>query len=284
MKYVAFRLAISVFLFFTMAAVSRTECQAAPPFARVMIVILENTGYVDALAQPFLGELAKSGALLGQFYAETHPSQPNYIALMAGTFSGVVSNDPVNLAWRHIGDLLEAQGKTWKVYAEAYPGNCFLGAKRGTYVRKHVPFLSFRNVQTSARRCANIVEASVLKDDIASGSLPGYSLYIPDMKNDGHDTGVDFAGRWLDRAFGPLIKDRAFMKGMLLVVTFDEARNNQGPNHIYTAFVGDAVRPGTTAKKRYDHYSLLRTIEDALALGTLGKNDESASPITGVWK
>lgn len=284
MKHVPLSLAISVSLFITMALVSQTECQVAPAFKRVMVVILENTDYGDALAQPFLGELAKGGALLAQSYAVTHPSQPNYIALIAGTFSGVVSNDPVDLAWRHIGDLLEAQGKTWKVYAQAYPGNCFLGAKRGTYVRKHVPFLSFTNVQTSARRCANVVEASVLKHDIDNRGLPNYALYIPDMRNDGHATGIEFADRWLARAFGALIKDRAFMKDMLLVVTFDEARNDRGPNHIYTAFLGDAVRSGTVAKKRYDHYSFLRTIEDAFGLGTLGKNDASASPITGVWK
>jgi len=112
-----------------------------------MIIILENANYRDALAQPFLSNLAKRGALLSEFYAEARPSLPNYIALTAGTTAGLTSNAPVSLDLHHIGDLLEGKGKTWKVYAEAYPGHCFLGERSGTYVRKHVPFLSFENVR-----------------------------------------------------------------------------------------------------------------------------------------
>ncbi|HEY7321260.1 MAG TPA: alkaline phosphatase family protein, partial [Candidatus Binatia bacterium] len=178
-----------------------------PRFDKVMIVILENANYTDALIQPFLGNFAKSGALLSEFYAETHPSLPNYLALTAGTTGGVTSNGPVSLDLRHIGDLLEAKGKTWKVYAEAYPGRCFLGDRSGNYVRKHVPFLSFKNIQKDASRCAKIVDASALTSDAASGNLPDYSLYIPDQRNDGHHTGPAFADRWLAKAFGPRLKN-----------------------------------------------------------------------------
>jgi len=256
----------------------------APRFDKVMIVILENANYVDALAQPFLGNLGKSGALLSEFHAETHPSLPNYIALTAGTMGGVTSNGPVNLGLSHIGDLLEAKGKTWKVYAEAYPGHCFLGDRSGDYVRKHVPFLSFKNIQKNPSRCANIVEASDLTSDATSGNLPDYSLYIPDQKNDGHDTGPAFADRWLAKAFSPLLKNSAFMKGLLFVVTFDEANNRDPTNRVFTALIGDSVISGSVCKTAYNHYSLLRTIEDGFRLGTLGKNDAAAIPLAGVWK
>ena len=240
---------------------------SATRFDKVMIVILENANYVDALAQPFLGDVAKSGALLSEFHAEARPSLPNYIALTAGTMAGVTSNGPVNLDLRHIGDLLEAKGKTWKVYAEAYPGRCFLGDRSGDYVRKHVPFLSFTNIQNDPFRCANIVEAAVLTSD-ATGDLPDYSLYIPDQKNDGHDTGPAFADRWLAKAFGPLLKNSAFMKGLLFVVTFDEANNSDPTNRVFTALIGDSVLSGSVCKTAYNHYSLLRTIEDGFRLGS----------------
>ena len=169
------------------------------------------------------------------------------------------------------------------MYAEAYPGNCFLGAQSGTYVRHHVPFLSFNNVQKDARRCANIMEASALKYDAANGNLPHYSLYIPDVNNDGHHTGVAFADGWMAQTFESLLKNPAFMKDLLLVVTFDEG-SRISFNHIYTALAGASVLPGSVSKNRYNHYSLLRTIEDVLGLDTLGKNDDLASPITGVWR
>ncbi len=74
------------------------------------------------------------------------------------------------------------------------------------------------------------------------------------------------------------------MKDMLLVVTFDEDDKSTSNNHIYTAVYGDSVQPGSVSQNAYTHYSLLRTIEDTLGLGTLGQNDASAAPITGIWR
>ena len=67
---------------------------------------------------------------------------------------------------------LEEKGYDWRVYAEGFPGNCFLGASRGKYARKHVPFLSFQNVQSNPARCAKVVEARQFDSDIAAGQLP----------------------------------------------------------------------------------------------------------------
>jgi phospholipase C len=115
----------------------------------------------------------------------THPSQPNYIALTAGDLHGVKDDANVDLDVRHLGDLLEARGLRWKVYADGYPGSCQADARIGPYARKHVPFISFRNVREDPARCANIVNASRMCEDIAAGTLPDYSLFIPDMNHDG---------------------------------------------------------------------------------------------------
>jgi hypothetical protein len=249
----------------------------------MMIVILENTDYDQAIKQPFLASLARRGALLENFHAETHPSQPNYIALIAGSTYGVSSDRNVTLDERHIGDLLDAKGLTWKVYAEGYPGHCFLGARAGAYVRKHVPFLSFKDVQTIPDRCAKIVPASDLKADLRDRALADYSLFIPDLDDDGHDTSVAYSDRWLARVFGPLLRDRRFTRNMLLVVTFDEGKNSRS-NHIATLLVGDAVLPGGRSEQPCNHYSVLRLAEDMFGLGTLGQNDARAIQISGIWK
>jgi phospholipase C len=249
-----------------------------------MLVILENADYTTALAQPFLARLAREGGLLRQSFAGTHPSQPNYLALTAGHTYGVDSNEPVTLDVAHIGDLLEAKGRTWKVYAEGYPGHCFLGSRAGTYVRKHVPFLSFKNVQTNPARCERIVDAAVLATDVRQGTLPDYAVYVPDVTHDGHDTGVRAADQWLAETFGPLLGDPRFMRDMVFIVTFDEGRGWWRRNHIYTVLYGDRVMPGSVSDTRYDHYSLLRTIEEILDLGSLGQYDTRASAITGMWK
>ena len=259
----------------------------APRFSKVMTIVLENADYEAAIAQPFLASLARRGALLTRFSGETHPSQPNYIALVSGSTQGVHGDENVTIDARHIGDLLEAKGLGWKVYAEDYPGGCFLGAKADGYVRKHVPFLSFSNVQTMPDRCARIVDASTLAQDIRAGTLPEYSLYIPNLRNDGHDTSIAYADHWLSTVFAPLLQDPRFTTGLLLVVTFDEDGHPwflPSSNHILTVLFGDSVKPGAESDEQYNHYSLLRLVEDQFALGNLGENDSSAPPITGVWK
>lgn len=251
-------------------------------FNKVMIVFYENQGYSAAMAQPFFKSLSERGALLTNFYAEAHPSQANYIAMVSGGMHGVTGDANYDLDKNHIGDLLEAKGKTWKNYAEGYPGNCFQGATKGRYVRKHVPFISFKNIQSNPARCAKIVPATQLALDVTNGTLPDFSFYSPDLDNDGHDTGIAFADKALRKTFEPLINNPAFMDGMLLIITFDEDDRHEG-NKIYSVLIGKGVKPGSTDGTLNNHYGLLRTIENEFGLGTLQQNDERAVPIHGIW-
>jgi hypothetical protein len=275
---------VSCLIFLGLLRIEHVAYSANPTFEKVMIIVLENADYKDALKQPAFSQLAQGGALFTDFNGEIHPSQGNYIAMASGSHYGVDSDKSVDLDVRHIGDLLEAKNKSWKAYLEDYPGGCFTGKRSQNYVRKHNPFISFVNIQSDESRCkAHLVEASVLSQDVRNNKVPDYSLYVPNLKNDGHDTGVGYADRWFSRVFGPLLKDPNFMKNMLLVLTFDESEKYDG-NHIFTAFYGDSVIPGSKSTARSDHYSVLRLIEDQFGLGNLGQEDRSASSIIGIWK
>jgi len=249
---------------------------------RVFIVVLENEDAEAALLQPMMASLAARGALLREYYAITHNSQPNYIALVAGSTYGV-ANDPVTLNAPHLGDLLDARGVSWKTYAEGYPGGCFLGAQAGPYVRRHNPLLSFANVQLDPARCARIVPAAQFDADVRDHDLPRFAFYIPDLNHDGHDTSVAVADAWLRERFEPLLADPNFMDGLLFIVTFDEGRI-PGPNRVYCAFAGAGVRPGSVSFARYDHYDLLRTIEEIFHTGTLQRLDDLAKVIGDIWR
>jgi hypothetical protein len=255
-----------------------------PSFKKVFIIIFENTNFDQAAQQPFMAKLAKSGAVLTNMIAEVHPSQGNYIALTAGDDFGIHSDKNMDLNSTHIGDLLERAGKNWKVYAEAYPGNCFTGAQSGTYVRKHVPFMSFTNVTSNPARCARIVDSRQLDQDVANNALPEYSMYVPDLNNDGHDTGVEYADKWLAQAFSGRFQDANFMKDVLVVVTFDESGLLSPVNRVFTVLYGTSVQAGAVSATPYNHFSLLRTIEDTLNLGNLGRKDAVATPISGIWR
>lgn len=79
--------------------------------------------------------------------------------------------------------------------------------------------------------------------------------------------------------------------GTLLVVTFDEAdydadgydTNYDGPNQIYTVLLGDMIEPGTQIATPYNHYNLIRTVEENFQLGSLKKNDYGANWFRFLW-
>jgi hypothetical protein len=251
-------------------------------FDRVVTVMFENTNYATAIKQPFFASLATTGANFTNFVAETHPSQANYIALTAGTMGPVKGDGNYNLDLTNVVDLLEAHGISWKVYAEGYPGNCFTGTTNSRYARKHNPFISFKDIQDDPARCAKIVDASEFDTDLASGNLPAYVFYIPDLDNDGHDTGAAFADNWYKAKFGPVVADASVMKNTILLSTFDESGAG-AKNLVYTTIVGPGVKPGDYADQ-VSHYSLLRLVEDNWALGTLGRIDGTAPVMPLIWK
>ena len=134
-------------------------------FDRVLIIVLENVDYERATLDPSLRDLAIEGASFTNFHALFHPSYPNYLAMIAGTDFGLHRrgsllgdwqvNFPIDSAHRTIADRLIAAGLDFKQYGEELPpGTCpwaisarHIADKRGNYVRRHVPFLSFGEVQ-----------------------------------------------------------------------------------------------------------------------------------------
>ncbi|MEQ1722685.1 MAG: alkaline phosphatase family protein [Pseudobdellovibrio sp.] len=251
-------------------------------FDRAITVIFENENYTAAIKQPFFNQLARRGANFTNFSAITHPSQPNYIALTSGSLNNVTNDKLVDINSKNIVDLLEAKKLTWKAYIEDYPGNCFTGNLSGKYVRKHNPFISYLNIQNNASRCANIVNASNFEQDAANGTLPNYVFYVPNNRNNGHDTNVTFADKWYSQKFTKYVNDTNFMQNTILISTFDEGQQNAKLNQIYTSIVGATVKSGDVSAQ-VNLYSLLNLLEDNWSLGNLGKADVTAAPIPNIW-
>jgi phospholipase C len=266
----------TLFLFFALFACS-FALVPGKWFDRILIVNFENFGILKTLQHSYFKYLAtQKGSLLSNYYAITHPSQPNYLTQIAGDYFGKNTDDNVDIEATTIVDLLERKHISWKSYQEDYPGNCFTGTHYNRkYYRKHNPFLSFNNIRTNGTRCAKIVKSEQLAADIASQSLPQYMYYTPNIDNDGHDTGLAYANKYLSTFMPPLLESN-FLNRTLIVITFDEDDYTE-KNHIYTALVGSMIPSGKTDDNKYTHYDLLRTVEDNWSLGTLGRNDEKAT-------
>ncbi|HEY3972862.1 MAG TPA: alkaline phosphatase family protein [Candidatus Sulfotelmatobacter sp.] len=277
-------------------------------FDRVLIIVLENVDYEVASKDKSFMDLAAGGASFTNFHALFHPSYPNYLAMVAGTDFGIHGrgrmfadnqvNLPADAAHRTIADRLVAAGLDFKQYAEELPeGTCpwnlstqRVSGKRGNYVRRHVPFLSFREVQE--KWCDHVIHVDSSKSDNffvqdAKKGLVAYSFYTPNMNHDGHDTNAKTAGAWVKKFLDDTFPEK-LRQGTLVVVTFDESGGN-ADNRILTLFLGDMVKPANqqdpkALDKRYTHYSVLRTIEDNFGLEPLTANDRAAAPIVDIWK
>jgi hypothetical protein len=281
---------------------------SARHFDRVLIIVLENVDYEVASKDHSLAELAAGGASFTNFHALFHPSYPNYLAMVAGTDFGIhhrgrlLADNQVNLAadaaHQTIADRLIAAGLDFKQYAEELPdGTCpwtfstqHVADKRGNYTRRHVPFLSFREVQS--KRCDHVIRVDSSRSDNffvqdARKGLVAYSFYSPNMNHDGHDTSAQVAGAWVKKFLADTFPEK-LRQGTLVVVTFDESGGN-ADNRIFTLLLGDMVKPASlqdpkALAKLYTHYSILRTIEDNFGLEPLTANDRAAAPITDIWK
>jgi hypothetical protein len=260
---------------------------AVPSFDHVLVVVLENKAQREVLgnrAAPYFNALAARSAVLTRYGGVAHPSLPNYIALVSGSTHGIRSDCTACLvSARNLADTLEDADLTWKAYAEGLPRPGFTGASAGRYVKRHVPFLYFRDIVRSSARRKRVVPLPQLSRDLAAGELPSFSLVVPDLCHDMHDCSVAVGDRWLRRFLGPLLRSPALANGVVFVIT-DEPRFSLPPSAPIPAIAaGPLVRPGSRFTSRGSHYTLLRTIEDAWGLPRLGRSAR-VGPVTRIWK
>ncbi|MGA2655379.1 MAG: alkaline phosphatase family protein [Gammaproteobacteria bacterium] len=275
-------------------------------FQKVVILVFENEDAEAALSFPTFTTIAEQGAYFDNYHAVARPSLPNYLSMIAGSYFGVNTNGPVDLNETTIVDLLEANGRSWKVYAEDYPestsdnppgwntNGCYIAdaypLDTKLYRRKHNAFMNFITITNVASRCAKIVNAeNNFSTDLTSGNLPDYSFFIPNIPHSGHDD-MNIADQWLNDYMYPLMQNQMVVdQNILFIIWFDESNPNGTPdevadNRIYTVLYGPMVNT-LEIDKNYNFYNMLRTIEDIWQLGTLDRNDATSSAITPiVWK
>ena len=291
--------------------VSRAETEQKPSFDHVYVIVLENHSFDDALFGPasFLRGLAQKQGLATFYFGVTHPSLPNYLAMVAGDDFGIRANRPSCFAsdlpdkaachapeGRTIVDQLEEKGLTWALYAGDLPQTGSLvmeapsGESRALYVQKHNPFAYFRQIAGNAARRAMMKPLGDLDKDL-SASPPNFAFIVPNQCNDGHGLAVcpdasDLATRF-DRFAETIVEkirsSRAWTGRSAIFITFDEGLpprsggpkyagccGDSGGHHVATIVVSKCGKPVRSAKA-LDHYSLLATIEDGFGLPRLAK-------------
>lgn len=265
-------------------------------FDHVLVIMFEHQLRASVLKNQFMRNLARQGIDLRASFGIMHPSQPNYIATIAGELCNVTSegaNTPP-LSQPTIVDLIEeAPGRLrWKAYMQSYSPQAqpwtpeLVPDDQPLYVVRHNPFASFAAIVRDEDRWQRIVDEAELFSDLLAGELAEFAWFTPNLWNQGQ---VDPLARWLESFFDRLRfpgPDSHLPARTLVVVTFDES-DVEGPNQIYTVLLGDMIQPGMirpgTEDEGYNHYSLLKTLEVNFGLGSLGKNDAEANWYQFLW-
>jgi len=271
------------------AAAAAPALAGPPPHDRVVVVVMENKSYDEARVQPYTAGLMLQGATFSNAFAVTHPSQPNYIAMWAGSTLGVTNdNCPPGIApnaSENLGHAVETAGLHWRAYSEnlgaagssacSFDGN----ASTGLYTRKHDPWTHFSNLNHANER-----PYSDLAADITAHTLPNLVFIIPNNCHNTHNgtagCGLADGDAWL-AANLPAVIAALGPKG-LLVLTWDED-DSSASNHILTVFVGAQVVTGAVSTQVLNHFTLNRMICEALGL-PLFANGRFEATVDNVWK
>jgi hypothetical protein len=276
--------AICLMVLCALLAGRATAAAPIPAFDHVVVIVFENketTSVLGNRAAPTFNSYARRYAKLTRYYGATHPSLPNYLALVSGSTQGITTDctdcvvDAQNLA-----DTIEASGRTWKTYAEGLPAPGFLGGFKGRYAKKHNPFAYFRDIADDPARRARLVPLTRLAPDLRAGTLPSFSLVVPDLCHSMHDCSVSVGDAWLRSQVGRFLK----LPKTVVFVVFDEGSTSiRGGGHTAALALGTAVRSGSRFTRVTSHYGILRTVEQAWGLPLLGHSAHVA-PVTGIWR
>jgi hypothetical protein len=171
------------------------------------------------------------------------------------------------------------------------------------------PFVYFQSIAGSAACASHDVGIAKLRSDLAKPArTPSFSYIVPSLCDDGAPTpcapgvpaGMKAADDFLRRVVPEILASSAYKHGGLLVITVDEAPSGgayadssscceqpsfpnlpaptgaaanlspSGGGEVGALLLSPYVKAGTTSQEAFNHYALLRTIENLFGLGHLG--------------
>ena len=362
------RLAALLYFVAALGLVSSSHASEMPRYDHIFIIIAENKDFdqiIGTANAPRLNKFASEYGLSTNFYGEVHPSEANYIAILAGDTFGIHDDDAWycvfgkidsycphalmpgyanhSISARSLMDQLDEAKLSWKGYFEDLPSpgstaiyhpskeNPDPSRPNELYAAKHNGFVSFERVRNDPRIKEKIVPLDQLRADLSSGAAPNYAHIVLNQCNEMHglrktdgpappqDCILDKSKpettaavvRRGDEAIGKVV-DEIMSSAMwsksgnsAIVITWDEddhspakgsgccgydkdSAANFGGGHIATIVIANHGPRHAQDNTPYNHYSLLRTVEDAFGinehLGLAGSDGKGVTPMSPLFK
>lgn len=217
-----------------------------PRFRHVVLIVMENHSDASLIGNPdllYLNRLVKKYGFDDNYFGVTHPSLPNYVAMLTGNIWGSHSDNPAQrFVHASLVGQMERAGLSWKAYMQSLPYAGYEGAfwphnpHAALYVEKHDPFMVLPLVRKNPQLAKQVVPLRQLADDLSSGSLPNFAYIVPNVCHDMHGqargpgrcssnrklmkAGSKFLRLWVPR----IVHSRAWKHGdNVLFITWDES-------------------------------------------------------------
>jgi hypothetical protein len=269
-----------------------------PRVDHVFVVVEENQDFSCVIGNPsmaFLNGLAAKYAVATSYYANSHPSISNYFVLTTGQaiYKGRLGDTRTeHVDVDNVVRELKLNGKTWRAYAEGVPGPGYMGGNIDSagYVKRHNPLAYFEKDISRDER-GNLAPFSQFSEDLAQNRLANYSFIVPNLFDDGHSikgtngrnqgsarcgdaTALKQTDDWLKNIFSPLLASKVFEDSGILVITYDEASDDDesdgaghwGGGRVPTLLISSKVKPAYRSITHYHHESTLRLTLESLGL------------------
>jgi hypothetical protein len=244
-----------------------TTTTAPASYDHVVWILMENHSYneiIGSSAAPYINQIAGECGLATNYFAISHPSLPNYIALTSGSTQGITDDNPPSSHPLNVASIFsQLDPGNWRSLEESMPSNCDQ-TDSGEYAVRHNPAAYYVNLSD----CATLDVPYSLST--APDLSAKFTFVTPNLIDDMHDGTIGQGDSWLSQFLPKVLSSSEYQAGKTAVyITWDEDDGTQS-NQVATIVIAPSVTPGTQSATLFNHYSMLRTTEEQLGLGLLG--------------
>ena len=178
----------------------------------VVVIVMENSNLTHILnggsADAYQAYLYHTYGGAPHYYALCHSSPQNYVTIVSGhtELCQYNSTHSIVLNVTDLPDDLEAHNMSWDGYFESMPTAC--DSKRTSLYDGgvHNPFVDLVDIDDNKSRCdAHVVNSAAFNESVANGTLPNFSLYVPNQLDDCHSSSQRFCDEWLRSFLAPIL-------------------------------------------------------------------------------
>ena len=275
----------------------------------VVVVMMENLSYnqvIGSASAPYQTSLAGQCGIAPDYFAATHSSAANYLAVSAGEYPaastpGCGSVSACADSSNNLYNQLSTAGLTWGGFMESMPAACDPKSGSG-YKNGHDPIIFYTDISAAQCQAADLgvssltAQSGALWNDLQNQTLPSFSWVTPDESDNGEGSGTpaqreQASDTWLQNFIAAVQQSNSYQAGSTVVlVTYDEGSGadlrvgencanesldlpvtngvsaHQESCHVPLFVVYPYTPAGDSDATFFDHYSITKTVEDLFGL------------------